>query len=59
MRSVVTLTSGTAARSARDALEVRGRRVAAAHGREHAVGAGLGRQVHVLAHAGQLGDRRR
>ena len=33
MRSVVMLTSGTAPRSARDALEVLGRRVAAPHGR--------------------------
>ena len=50
------LTSGTAARSAR----TRSRYCAAVYprrmAREHAVGAGLGRQVHVLAHAGQPGD---
>ena len=38
------------------ALQVLGGGVAAVHGREHAVGAGLRRQVHVLAHARQLRD---
>ena len=41
-----------------DAIQVPGGCVASPHPVEHAVRARLGREVHVLAHAGQLGDGR-
>ena len=56
MRSVVIATSGDGRAQGGDALQELRRRVPTVHGGEHAVGAGLRRQVHVLADRGQLRD---
>ena len=50
MMSVVTARSATAARAAARRVEVALGGVAAVHGGEHAIAAGLQRQVQVLAH---------
>jgi hypothetical protein len=58
MMSVVRLSPGTAARSRATQLAVALGRVAPQHPLEHARRAALHRQVHVLAHLRDLGDRR-
>ena len=58
MMSVDTARSGTDAAGVGEPFEVARRRVAAVHGGQHAIAAGLQRVVQVLAHGRGLGHRR-